>query len=91
MLEEDIDGTPMEPEAKGGKSGGRGAGFVPSRWETVDPDLVEAQAMTTSKWDTLEHHPASNNSMDDSQEEDSSNIDFRWVEDNINICSLSTS
>lgn len=25
-------------------------GFAPSRWETVDPDVIESQAMTTSKW-----------------------------------------
>ena len=28
--------------------------FVQSKWETVDPEDVEAQAMTTSKWDQLE-------------------------------------
>lgn len=28
--------------------------FVPSKWETVDPEQIEAQAITTSKWDTLE-------------------------------------
>lgn len=31
-----------------------GGGFIPSKWETVDPDQVEAQAITTTKWDTLE-------------------------------------
>ena len=29
-------------------------GFIRSKWETVDPEQVEAQAMTTSKWDMLE-------------------------------------
>jgi len=28
--------------------------FVQSKWETVDPEDVESQAMTTSKWDLLE-------------------------------------
>uniref|UniRef100_A0A1B6MMK8 U2 snRNP-associated SURP motif-containing protein n=1 Tax=Graphocephala atropunctata TaxID=36148 RepID=A0A1B6MMK8_9HEMI len=78
MAEEDIDGTPMEgSEVDGkGRAGARtsGPGFVLSRWETVDPDLVEAQAMTTSKWETLEQ---ANNSQDDSQEEDTSNLDIR--------------
>ncbi|XP_067010744.2 U2 snRNP-associated SURP motif-containing protein isoform X2 [Anabrus simplex] len=43
------------------------AGFVPSRWETVDPEQVEAQAMTTSKWDLLEQteEPAGNSDMDE--------------------------
>nr|CAI5865219.1 unnamed protein product [Callosobruchus analis] len=38
------------------------SGFITSKWEAVDPDQVEAQAMTTSKWDMLE------NSQDASQE-----------------------
>lgn len=25
-------------------------GFAPSRWEVIDPDVIESQAMTTSKW-----------------------------------------
>lgn len=29
-------------------------GFIPSKWETVDPEQIEAQAITTSKWDTLD-------------------------------------
>jgi U2-associated protein SR140 len=29
------------------------SGFIMSKWETVDPEQVEAQAMTTSKWDLL--------------------------------------
>lgn len=29
--------------------------FVQSKWETVDPQDVEAQAMTTSKWEQLEN------------------------------------
>ena len=37
--------------------------FKPSKWETVDPDLVEAQAMTTSKWETLE--PTNEDSVED--------------------------
>lgn len=31
------------------------SGFITSKWETVDPDQIEAQAMTTSKWDLLEN------------------------------------
>lgn len=30
------------------------SGFIRSKWESVDPQQVEAQAMTTSKWDLLE-------------------------------------
>lgn len=42
------------------------SGFIPSRWETVDPDQVEAQAMTTSKWDQLENS-LEDGSMDSTQ------------------------
>ncbi|XP_021941946.1 U2 snRNP-associated SURP motif-containing protein [Zootermopsis nevadensis] len=63
-MDDDIDGEPLPEDVAGdnansgsnkGKSGSMPAGFVPSRWETVDPEQVEAQAMTTSKWDLLEH------------------------------------
>jgi U2-associated protein SR140 len=62
-VDDDIDGEPLSEDLAGdnansgsnkGKSGSMPAGFVPSRWETVDPEQVEAQAMTTSKWDLLE-------------------------------------
>lgn len=49
-VDDDIDGVPLDASAS--KSGG--GGFLPSKWETVDPDQVEAQAITTSKWDTLD-------------------------------------
>lgn len=86
VTEEDIDGTPMEVEVKeqgrGNREGAAGPNFVLSRWETVDPELIEAQAMTTSKWETLEQ--AANPGHDDSQEdegegeEDTSNLDLRY-------------
>lgn len=44
------------------------SGFIPSRWETVDPDQVEAQAMTTSKWDQIENS-MEEGSMDSTQNE----------------------
>lgn len=75
-VEDDIDGVPMEDEdsleskSKDDKKMTMPAGFVPSRWETVDPDQVEAQAMTTSKWEELEQNEDSNsqdNSMDSRQ------------------------
>ncbi|KAJ4435475.1 hypothetical protein ANN_18091 [Periplaneta americana] len=63
-MEDDLDGEPMSEDlladasanagSSKGKAGSMPAGFVPSRWETVDPEQVEAQAMTTSKWDLLE-------------------------------------
>lgn len=48
---EDIDGQPIEEIDRNNSNGMK---FKPSKWETVDPEVVEAQAMTTSKWETLE-------------------------------------
>ncbi|XP_011505510.1 PREDICTED: U2 snRNP-associated SURP motif-containing protein [Ceratosolen solmsi marchali] len=65
-MDDDIDGVPMEDEDSMGSKGKDDkkltipAGFVPSRWETVDPDQVEAQAMTTSKWEELGQNDDSN-------------------------------
>ncbi|ALC40492.1 CG9346 [Drosophila busckii] len=55
-LDEDLDGVPLEPTRNqpGSKSQSKLPGFIPSKWETVDPQQVEAQAITTSKWDTLD-------------------------------------
>lgn len=50
---DDIDGEPIDDDIPHKKKKTTGA-FVPSKWETVDPEQVEAQAMTTSKWDLLE-------------------------------------
>lgn len=47
-VDDDIDGIPLD------KVDNLTGGFIPSKWETVDPDQIEAQAITTSKWDTLE-------------------------------------
>jgi len=48
-----LDGVPMDTVKKAPPPV-QTKGFVQSKWETVDPDQVEAQAMTTSKWDLLE-------------------------------------
>ncbi|KAF7274403.1 U2 snRNP-associated SURP motif-containing protein [Rhynchophorus ferrugineus] len=52
--DEDIDGEEIKDDDSVNKSLPN-AGFVKSKWETVDPDQIEAQAMTTSKWDLLEN------------------------------------
>jgi len=58
--EEDIDGAPLAefpPVAELPPptiQSGTGPQFVSNKWESVSPERVEAQAMTLSKWDTLE-------------------------------------
>lgn len=75
-FDDDIDGVPLEDTAK--SSGG----FIPSKWETIAPDQVEAQAITTatSKWDTLETEKRSRRkrsygSSDEDEEVDNNNSD----------------
>lgn len=54
------DDDSLDSKSKDDKKLTMPAGFVPSRWETVDPDQVEAQAMTTSKWEELDQNEDSN-------------------------------
>ncbi|EDW32826.1 GL10142 [Drosophila persimilis] len=69
-FDEDLDGVPLEKEAK---SHVKLPGFIPSKWETVDPQQVEAQAITTSKWDTLDPpDPPKFFSSDEDTDDDSS-------------------
>lgn len=61
---------PLEKEVK---PQAKMPGFIPSKWETVDPQQVEAQAITTSKWDTLDPpDPPKFYSSDDDSEDDNS-------------------
>ncbi|XP_076454381.1 U2 snRNP-associated SURP motif-containing protein-like [Babylonia areolata] len=56
-LGEDLDGMPLNQEAKPEEPKPVPVPlptFTRSKWETVDEAELEAQAMTTSKWDTLE-------------------------------------
>lgn len=73
-MDEDIDGIPLEKlpsdlsDAQM-RSNAKSGAFIPSKWETVDPEQVEAQAITTSKWDTLDppQAPKFYDSSDDEQ------------------------
>ncbi|XP_059481163.1 U2 snRNP-associated SURP motif-containing protein isoform X2 [Neocloeon triangulifer] len=67
-LDDDIDGVPMEDYTRHFGMNSKSAGFVPSKWETVDPEQVEAQAMTTLKWESLEH--SNTRSADDDNDSD---------------------
>merc|ERR1719219_2886132 len=44
----------MESAASKARPAKPAGGFVTSKWETVDPEEVKAQAITTSKWDLEE-------------------------------------
>lgn len=66
-MDEDIDGVPIGKLAdelsnsnknktilSASSTNNKNRAFIPSKWETVDPEQIEAQAITTSKWDTLD-------------------------------------
>lgn len=56
-MDDDIDGKPLDDDGRSSAPTRRTEGaFVPSRWEEVDPELIEEQAMTTSKWELLEEN-----------------------------------
>ncbi|RZF47241.1 hypothetical protein LSTR_LSTR004950 [Laodelphax striatellus] len=76
-MDDDIDGTPLDGGENKPETEERPGGFVLSRWETVDPELIEAQAMTTSKWELLEQQQQNTNSQDADSQEESNSMDMR--------------
>ncbi|XP_060536937.1 U2 snRNP-associated SURP motif-containing protein isoform X2 [Cylas formicarius] len=75
-LDEDIDGEEIKEDALTTKNSAS-SGFIKSKWEAVDPEQIEAQAMTTSKWDLLESSQEtsqdSNSNLNDNQD---SSLDY---------------
>lgn len=83
-MDDDLDGVPLDDESAFSKSQkpkfDRSAAFVPSRWESVDPEEAEAQAMTTSKWELLEQQALSTTTSQDSQDSQQDVSDFQGDE-----------
>ncbi|XP_071165088.1 U2 snRNP-associated SURP motif-containing protein-like isoform X3 [Mytilus edulis] len=76
-LIDDLDGKPLEAESPNTQPSTPSASkFVKSKWEAVDETELEAQAMTTSKWDLLEQE-----NEDKPEEEDDEDIDGQPLED----------
>ncbi|KAK3095578.1 hypothetical protein FSP39_016278, partial [Pinctada imbricata] len=75
---EDLDGNPMEPE-KEAVSSPQQPRFAKSKWETVDENELEAQAMTTSKWDLLDQQEEEEE--ENEKEEDNEDIDGAPLEE----------
>jgi len=57
-FDEDVDGLPMKDGSL--VETGTAPGFVSSKWESVSPKRVEAQAITTSKWEIIEANQSDN-------------------------------
>ncbi|KAK7090443.1 U2 snRNP-associated SURP motif-containing protein-like [Littorina saxatilis] len=78
-LSEDLDGLPMHLEAKAELKPVPLPSFTKSKWESVDEAELEAQAMTTSKWDILE--PESDGEKDNGVKGGDEDIDGAPMED----------
>ncbi|KAJ3611586.1 hypothetical protein NHX12_021601 [Muraenolepis orangiensis] len=63
-LEEDLDGVPLDQSKEGGTFK-----VAPSKWEAVDEAELEAQAVTTSKWEVFEPPEQSTRDEEDSDED----------------------
>ncbi|XP_042366129.1 U2 snRNP-associated SURP motif-containing protein isoform X2 [Plectropomus leopardus] len=63
-MEEDLDGIPLDPSKE--------ATFkvAPSKWEAVDESELEAQAVTTSKWEIFEQPEETKKDDEDSGDDD---------------------
>ncbi|BFZ00599.1 hypothetical protein BsWGS_03638 [Bradybaena similaris] len=61
LSEPDIDGEPLQPVKKPPAPAGPQPTFIRSKWEEVDETELQAQAMTTSKWEMLEEPDEENN------------------------------
>lgn len=70
--ETDIDGEEIKDEPEEEEKDV--SKFITSKWETIDPDQIEAQAMTTSKWDLLES--SADVSQDSSQNDNQDSSDY---------------
>ncbi|XP_071542490.1 U2 snRNP-associated SURP motif-containing protein isoform X2 [Panulirus ornatus] len=71
--EEDIDGAPLDDDVDGipmkdpiVADNGPSPGFVSSKWESVSPKRVQAQAVTTSKWEVVEANQSEDEGADGS-------------------------
>lgn len=92
----DLDGKEIQDDDKSNDhSSGSGSaalsGFILSKWETVDPEQIEAQAMTTSKWDMLESSQDVSQSSSQNENVDSGDYtESRYAYMHIDIYNLHT-
>ncbi|XP_068160489.1 U2 snRNP-associated SURP motif-containing protein isoform X1 [Antennarius striatus] len=65
-MEEDIDGIPLDPSKETAFK------VAPSKWEAVDESELQAQAVTTSKWEIFEQPEETKKNDEDSDDDDRS-------------------
>uniref|UniRef100_A0A8D2JGT5 U2 snRNP associated SURP domain containing n=1 Tax=Sciurus vulgaris TaxID=55149 RepID=A0A8D2JGT5_SCIVU len=69
-LDDDLDGVPLDA-AEDSKKNEPIFKVAPSKWEAVDESELEAQAVTTSKWELFDQHEESEEEENQNQEEES--------------------
>ncbi|XP_028916957.1 U2 snRNP-associated SURP motif-containing protein isoform X5 [Ornithorhynchus anatinus] len=69
-LDDDLDGVPLDP-SEDSKKNEPIFKVAPSKWEAVDESELEAQAVTTSKWELFDQHEESEEEENQNQEEES--------------------
>ncbi|XP_071608262.1 U2 snRNP-associated SURP motif-containing protein isoform X7 [Heliangelus exortis] len=69
-LDDDLDGVPLDT-AEDPKKNEPIFKVAPSKWEAVDESELEAQAVTTSKWELFDQHEESEEEEIPNQEEES--------------------
>ncbi|XP_067157951.1 U2 snRNP-associated SURP motif-containing protein isoform X6 [Apteryx mantelli] len=69
-LDDDLDGVPLDT-AEDSKKNEPIFKVAPSKWEAVDESELEAQAVTTSKWELFDQHEESEEEENQNQEEES--------------------
>ncbi len=58
--------------------------FVASKWETIDPEKLEKQAITTSKWDFYDDSNSSDKPATNSNENNKNLTSYDMDDDNSN-------
>ncbi|XP_036733201.2 U2 snRNP-associated SURP motif-containing protein isoform X2 [Manis pentadactyla] len=69
-LDDDLDGVPLDA-SEDSKKNEPIFKVAPSKWEAVDESELEAQAVTTSKWELFDQHEESEEEENQNQEEES--------------------
>ncbi|XP_006027324.2 U2 snRNP-associated SURP motif-containing protein isoform X8 [Alligator sinensis] len=69
-LDDDLDGVPLDT-SEDSKKNEPIFKVAPSKWEAVDESELEAQAVTTSKWELFDQHEESEEEENQIQEEES--------------------
>ncbi|KAK9401178.1 U2 snRNP-associated SURP motif-containing protein [Crotalus adamanteus] len=69
-IDDDLDGVPLDASEESKKNEPIFK-VAPSKWEAVDESALEAQAVTTSKWELFDQHEESEEEENQNQEEES--------------------